>query len=156
MRCLLMPSFVVVIATGHAAAGYLPPEVNPGEDYQLMFVTKFGIRGFRTAADYDQFGNDQAALSPLTSDITWSAVVSTIEGIDARDHALVQAPVYNLEGELLATGFDDMWDGSLLNAVKFDQFQDFNPRESTVVYTGSNADGTATPLSGICPSCSGP
>jgi hypothetical protein len=62
--------------------------------------------------------------------------------VDARDNALVVAPVYLLNGTQLATGFNDMWDGALLNPIDINQFGLRQVNDS--VWTGSNISGIGT------------
>jgi hypothetical protein len=62
---------------------------------------------------------------------TWKAVVSV-----RRDSALrrlsINAPIFNANGDLVATGATDLWDASLNNAIEYD--------EKLQSHTGQNAD----------------
>ncbi len=93
-------------------------------------------------------------MGPVTGadmGVTYRAIVST-SSVDARDNALVTAPVYRLDGELVASGFDDMWDGSIRVPISLRVGQTFcsfdhdafppPPCVSDYVWTGSSADGT--------------
>ena len=47
---------------------------------------------------------------------TWYAIAATAT-VNARDNAVVSAAVYRLDGLKVATGFADLWDGSLLAGI---------------------------------------
>ncbi len=118
---------------------FVPPGLNPGDHYQLAFVT----RDARDATssdinDYHAFVQEQADLSSLTAGITWKAIGSTV-----FDHAYTNAPVtasvYNLNGDLIATDFDDFWDAWHPAPIGYDQFGDIL---YSYVWTGTDPDGT--------------
>ncbi len=125
-------------------AAVVPAGLNPGDSYHLVFVTQ----STRDASDfnigpYNTFVQNQAALnSALTGTddgVTYRAIGST-ENVDARDNALVESPVYLLDGTtLIATGFADMWNSSIVNPIILDQFATavttFN------VFTGTDGNG---------------
>lgn len=149
-HCLLLV-FAIALAKSSSAAVLpqalshaVPPGLNAGDRFHLLFVT----RDLRNAdsADISEFNDfvsivaDSAGIGPTTAGIRWFAVAST-PTINARDNAFVQAPVYNMQGETLATGFDDMWDGTLSSAVNYDEYSTaIIPRHH--VWTGSRSDGT--------------
>ena len=54
----------------------------------------------------------------------------------------MSAPVYNLAGELVATGFDDIWDGSISAAITSYQ-TGAQPSDLVFAWTGSNSQGYA-------------
>jgi hypothetical protein len=128
------------------ASVLVPDGLQPGDMYHLAFVT----RGERNATstdiqDYNDFvqlqASANAALTGTDMGVTWRAIAST-SATDARDNARVEAPVYLMNGTTqIASGFADMWDGSLLAPIGLDQFA--NPI-STIVWTGSSTDGFAT------------
>ena len=154
----------IVLPTATHASLYVPAGLSPGDTYQLVFVTDGGIAA--TSSDvstYNDFAQSEAALSSITGTgdgIVYSAIVST-STVDARNNALVVGPVYNLNGELVATGFTDIWDGGLESEINRDQFG--ASIGGKIVWTGSDQDGygvssfelgsggisdTATPVSG--------
>ena len=80
-----------------------------------------------------QAAADAAGIG-ITEGVKWFAISST-DTTDARDNAVIgtNIPVYNMNLELVATGFADMWDGTLTNDLAFD------------AWTGTVIDGTADP-----------
>lgn len=133
-----------------------PPGLEVGAKYHYVFVsstTRDGTSG--DVEDYDahvQAAADAAgigAASGTAQDITWRAIVSVGDAnasmIHARDHAVVGAdvPVYNLRFDLLATGFEDLWDGEIETSIAFDERGDLRLGDA---WTGSLADGTADPV----------
>ena len=133
------------ITTLSAQAVTVPVGVNPGETYQLVFVTAGTTDALSTdIADYNSFVQTQAALNPTLTGtdigVTYTAIGST-STIDANVNAVVSGSVYLVDGSaLVATSFSDFWDGTLSQAINKDQ------HGSTLLnntWTGSEADGTA-------------
>jgi hypothetical protein len=124
-----------------------PPGLQAGDRFQLLFVTR-DVRDADSSdiADFNAFVNsvaDSAGIGPAAADVHWFVVASTAD-VDARDNALVQAPVYNMQGELLAADYADMWDGALAHAVNYDE-QRAAILPFHFVWTGSRSDGTGFP-----------
>ncbi len=147
--------------TGHFVehdSPLIPPDLGPGDSFHLVFPTSGRTR--RDSGDgednfpishWNTFVNDQAAastvsaLQPHLAAIEWRALVSTTE-VNARDNAPVSAPVYRLDGELVATGFDDLWDGSLMAPIEITQnLTVVLGAQQNLVLTGSTSDGVADP-----------
>lgn len=131
-------------AAGVVSVSYVPPGLSPGDTYQIAFVTE----GVTPAVDpsishYDSFVNAEA-VSPgaitETWGIEWSAVAATFEEYDAAVNAGVSAPVYLLDGTLIATGELDFWDGDHASAISRNQYGD---EKVTPVWTGMYDDGGA-------------
>jgi hypothetical protein len=121
----------------------------PGDPYQLVFVTSTTVSGSSpNLSTYNTFVNSVAATSTLpgVSNLLWRAIASAlnqIPAIPARTNAMVSAPVYLVDGTtLVATGYSDLWDGSILNPINKDQ-NGADVVSGTQVWTGcANADGT--------------
>jgi hypothetical protein len=140
------PSLVVVV----------PPGLNPGDQYRLVFVTD----GTRTATstdinDYNTFvTNDVTPTSALAIALnaaglttTWKAIGST-QTVDARDNtgtnpSSTGVPIYLIDGNLVANNNNDMWDGDILRNI------DRTPIDISglvgYVWTGSTSIGTHKP-----------
>lgn len=133
------------ITTLSAQAVTIPVGVNPGDTYQLVFVTEGTTNALSTnIADYNSFVQTQAALNPTLTGtdigVTYTAIGST-STIDANVNAVVSGPVYLVDGSaLVATNFSDFWDGTLNQAISKDQH---GSTVNNVAWTGSEADGTA-------------
>ncbi|GJL51487.1 PEP-CTERM sorting domain-containing protein [Candidatus Nitrospira salsa] len=132
------------ITSTYAMPILMPTGLNPGDSYQLAFSTSGTRNAVSTdIGDYNAFvqgAADSAGIglgSPL-GDMSWNAIAST-ETVAALDNAVVSTLVYNLGGALVATGFADMWDGSLLAPINFNEFGNSNAR---AIWTGSRTDGT--------------
>ena len=132
----------IVLPTATHASLYVPAGLSPGDTYQLVFVSDGGTAATSSdVSNYNNFVQSQAALSSITGTgdgIIYSAIVST-STVDARNNALVVGPVYNLNGELVATGFTDIWDGGLESEINRDQFG--ASAGGKIVWTGSDQDG---------------
>ena len=92
---------------------------------------------------YNDFAQSQAELNSLTGyedGVTYNAIVST-SAVEARNNALVSAPVYNFNGELVANGSADLWDGSLSARINYDQTG--TELGGHHVWTGSTSSGEA-------------
>ncbi|MEO2046322.1 MAG: hypothetical protein ABGX16_07090 [Pirellulales bacterium] len=105
-----------ILQTTVNASVYLPAGLNPGDQYQLAFVTSGTVDATSSSiATYNDHVMTDASLNPIlgTSDgVTYTAIASTSDD-HARDNALVEHPVYNLDGDKVADGFVDMWDGGI-------------------------------------------
>ena len=122
----------------------VPAGLQAGDSFQLMFVSRTA-RDAQSAniGDYNEFVNavaDSAGIGPSSAGVIWFAVASTT-AVDARDNATVHAPVYNMQGELLALNSADMWDGSLAHAVNYDEHA-VEIISFHMAWTGSHRDGT--------------
>lgn len=125
------------------AAPYVPPSLSPGDSYHLVFITD-GLHDATSGviATYNNFVQSQASLNPVLTGtnmgVTYKAIVSTTT-IDANANAVVSAPVYNFNGDKIADNFADMWDGTIDNAIAYNQFVAtvFPPD----IWTGSQTSG---------------
>ena len=115
----------------------VPSSLIPGETFQIAFVTNSVLqRDLLDGADdgsdnsdisqWNSWVNDQAAASVHATsaadiaELSWNAIASTTL-VAARDNALVSGPVYRIDRNQVATGFADMWDASLMNAIEVDE-----------------------------------
>ena len=101
---------------------------------------------------WDTLVNNDADGSSLSGvgDYTWYAIVSTGNwpggdspnpyAVYAKDHAVVSAPVYLLDGSKIADGYTDIWDGDIDHA--------FNVDEDGSTVTGSQGVWTGTKTTG--------
>jgi len=162
MKIPLFCVLVLAAAYPAASAGHfvdydnplIPIGLRPGDSFHLVFATSGTTN--RDAGDgadtfpishWNTFVNNQAAASTITAiqpamaALTWNAVVSTTT-VAARNNALVSAPVYRIDGELVATGFDDLWNGSVMAPIELTQNLTVVPgAQQNLVYTGSTSAG---------------
>lgn len=125
-----------------------PTGVEVGEGYRLAFLTSATRNGESTdIADYNAFVTAAANAVPELAalETQWFAVVSTAE-VDARDNTGTAppggVPVYLLNDTLIATSYDDLWDGSI--AVPWDYTElCATIVGGNVVWSGSTFFGTA-------------
>ena len=148
--------FCLVLSASTSQAIYVPPGLNSGDHYHLVFATSFISHissdtsvpppfpyfGGVTAADY--LITEAAASSGYipnwnSSDITWKAILSTTSQA-APEHINVQGPVYNTHGELVANDSADLWDGTIAHAIKYDERGGRLP-VNYGVWTGTNSLG---------------
>ncbi len=104
---------------------------------------------------YDSFVTDAAngvqALVDLNT--SWRVIGST-DAVDARDHtgthpgAAIQHPIYNTNGDKVADGYAELWDGSLDESLRWDETGAFILSATTRAHTGTETDGTGATLSG--------
>ena len=126
-----------------------PPGLVGGDTFHYILVTAGVTDGLAHDVNfYHSFANVEANSGALPGVIggplSWRAAVST-GTVVARDAAPVGAtsPVYNTQHQLIATGYADLWDGSLAYPVEFDQ-HGVSVGEALVL-TGTQADGDAAP-----------
>jgi hypothetical protein len=127
----------------------IPSGLTPGSTYFLAFVTVGTSQATSTnIADYDNFVTQEAnSISALVAlGTTWKVIGSTTS-VDAKDHISLAGPVYNLNGELVATGAEDLWDGlGNLHPINVTQTGNIYSRG---VWTGTNPNGKHSVLGGL-------
>ena len=143
----LMFTFLVGGSIAHAAPIF--PFVTPGDTYQLVFVpSTFTDATSSDIGDYNAFVQAAADAAGIglggtlgtSGNVSWTAIGSTAT-VNARDNAVVAGQVFNLAAEVVATSFLDMWDGTLQNAIAYNEFG-VGGVGPNFAYTGSFADGT--------------
>lgn len=125
----------------------LPADLEPGDQYQLVFVTG-AVRDATSGdiSDYNDFVQAAADAAGIgtTVDLGWRAIGSTRDD-NARNNAPVSAPVYRLDSVLVATGFDDLWDGTILVPINVTETgHTVGDEEDQFVWTGSGYDGNVS------------
>lgn len=144
---LVVLAFAGTAANVSALPILTPSGLNPGDTYQLVFVTS--TTRDATSSDiavYNTFVQSAANAANIgiggrLGDVHWSAIASTSR-VDARDNAFVFGPVYNLNDQIVAVSFADLWDGSLLTAIGYNELND---QISASVWTGTFPDGFGGP-----------
>ena len=136
-------------------AMYVPPGLNPGDAYQLVFVSSTAILpASGNIADYDahvQAAADAAGIG-TSEGVTWHAIGSTAT-VDAIDHVGATAPVYRLDGDFVVDGVH-MWAKALDGPIMTDEYGQMS--SLTYVWTGTSALGRAWyPLGGSPKVCAG-
>ena len=163
-RFLLVLGFCGIAFATHTRA-FAGPVVVPaglpaGAPYRLVFVTNTADTALSTdIANYNSFvtasANSDSALASLGT--TWTALVSTVT-VNARDNTntnptSIGVPIYNLAGQLVATSNADLWDGTIVNPIYYDQHGAPPPPGDQVVWTGTQPAGIADkPLGTAFPS----
>ncbi len=123
-----------------------PAGLQPGDRYHRVFVTSEpyaiststvvppapGTFGGLAAADWNVNSHaDSAGL--ITdwngSDIPYRAILSDFTG-EARTRLSITGPVYNTANEIIANDFEDFWDGSLINPIRYEEKSDSPTRQS--------------------------
>ena len=128
-------------STSAYATLLVPPGVDPGESYQLAFVTSASTSAASSDISfYNSLVQAAADAAGIGGGVTWSAIASTAAA-NASANAIVNTKVFNMGGELLATGYADFWDGNHSVGVGID-YNEYGIGKNTNVWTGSNTDGT--------------
>ncbi|MHB8864343.1 MAG: PEP-CTERM sorting domain-containing protein [Pirellulaceae bacterium] len=151
-RTLIAASCLLVLAlAGRANAEmYVPAGLQAGDQYRLIFVTSGSMPGSSSnPADYDSFLASQVAGTMLGGyDYGWQAVLSTAGGGRVAS-SIINDPagvnnfvgIYNSVGLKVADNGADMLDGTLDNAVQYDQHG--TSVATGYVWTGSLSNGEA-------------
>ncbi len=142
---LVVVACLLLLALGSNAFGdiLVPAGLNPGDKYHLAFVSSTSRDA--TSSDigvYNSFVQAAADAAGIgaSEGVVWKAIASTTTPVRARDNALVSAPVYRMDGQQLATGFSDLWDGSPLTASL--SLDENGQSVTSIVFTGTNPNGT--------------
>jgi hypothetical protein len=107
----------------------IPSGLSPGNQYRLVFVTDGTIQATSTDINtYNTFVDNEAHTSTILNDaftnvgidpasITWKVIGSTasVNAIDntSTNTGDTSAPIYGLDGKLIAFGNSDLWDGEI-------------------------------------------
>lgn len=148
-KIVYLPFVAVILGVGFTsslkAEVFVPSGLNAGDHYHLVFVTQGETTSLSNQiATYNTFVNNEAERAgSFTADwnLDWRAVGSTAS-VNANVNALVEAPVYLLDGTSVADGFDDLWDGIIKAPISLDQFR--NGATGRVV-SGASFDGGPAP-----------
>ena len=131
---------------GYASIVTTPVGLAPGTQYQLAFVTADAF--FATSpniSDYNAVVTSEAALDAslasfdTANGVTWTVIGSTTT-VNANANAPSSGLVYTLNGVQVASSANTLYSGSLLAPINATQH---GTVVSTLVWTGSNAAGTA-------------
>ncbi|NCQ94899.1 MAG: PEP-CTERM sorting domain-containing protein [Microcystis wesenbergii Mw_QC_S_20081001_S30D] len=154
--CFVSGVALATLATAGAAQAALvvvPPGLNPGDQFRLVFVTS-GTRDATSSNinDYNTFVTNQVTGSALATEltnagfnlgtITWKAIGST-PTVAARDNtgtnpSSTGVPIYLIDGNRVANNNGDLWDGSIQTAINRTQSDTVL---STRVWTGTDTSG---------------
>jgi hypothetical protein len=123
---ILIIIFTLIIIAPVAHAGLVtPPGCSYGDQFHWAFITDGTTQATNTSiAHYNNFVTTEANRpSAITSDldITWLAVASTVTVV-AHDNVNVTAPVFLLDGTMIAAGAADLWDGTIGHPIDITQF----------------------------------
>lgn len=122
--CAVAFAAVVLAANAaHAEITTVPPGLNAGDQYRLAFITKDTTTALSSSiGDYDAFVTSQANSATLLASLltTWHVIGST-SAVSAKIHTSTDdspagangVPIYRLDGLLIASSYDDLWDGSI-------------------------------------------
>jgi hypothetical protein len=130
----------------------VPTGLSPGQQYRLAFITSTTRDATSSnIADYNAFVTNAANAVPelVALGTTWTAIGSTLT-VAARDNTATNpgvngtgVPIYFLNDTILADDYADLWDGSIDNNFDVNEFG--THVASTVIWTGTNSNGTSTP-----------
>jgi hypothetical protein len=137
---------LILVCVSPAPADVVPPNLSPGSEYQIIFLTHDTTTA--TSGDigyYNNFVAQEAAMSSsLPAGVTWSAVASTT-GVNAKVNAPTSdsIPIYTSSGQLVASGGSALW-GALTNPLQNMVINDqYGQTWVMDAWTGTGSDGTA-------------
>lgn len=140
---------MVLLATSASAAVItLPSDLNPGDQFRVVFVTS-QVRDALSPDinDYNSFVDTVAGMLSLdgATDLEWRAIAST-PTVAARDNTGTNFdggfPVYRVDGVRVASDNLDLWDGDLLAPI---DRTERGERRGSQVWTGSTDFGASHP-----------
>jgi hypothetical protein len=145
---------LVTASAAQAALVVVPPGLNPGDQYRLVFVTS-GTRNATSSNinDYNTFVTNQVTGSALATQlttagfnlgtITWKAIGSTAATSakvnTGTDGSQPDVPIYLIDGNKVANNNADLWDGSIQTQINRTQT---DGTYSDQVFTGSDTNGS--------------
>lgn len=152
----------VLFSVGFQAAGLIfvqgalvtvPPGLNPGDSYRLVFVSDGAIDARSDQInDYDSLIALEAAAVPALNVLgtSWRALAST-QFASARGHTETDPvvngtgfPIYGLDGMRIVDDNADFWDGSLDSAIYLTPTE-VDSSLGFTTWTGTGTDGFGIP-----------
>ena len=136
------PTHVMMVTLG----GYTPP-------FEASYLQTSSMEAADWLVTYGVFGDDAAGafggrlIEGLWDGVTpiWKAVLSAVgtdgSPIHARDRMPIDGPVYNLAGQLIASGATDLWGGDILLPMDLGPYGYELTAGNSHVWTGSNSFG---------------
>ena len=164
----ILPWFLLLVSWCPAILGQdlflQPPDLSPGDEYRLLFVTSKTRNAASTEiADYNAFVQGVADEAPIVGSwgLTWSVVGATA-AVDARTNTGTDygdgtegfgVPIYRLDGVRVYDDYRQLWDSfefgsSTVGGAAFTELgtlaESFDPFTSDVLaFTGTNSKGWA-------------
>ncbi len=143
VRNLILAASLMALDRGPALATFTPPNLAPGSQYQLIFVTNDSTYASNSDISYyNTFVTNEALQNTSLPATTWNAIGST-SAVAAVNNAPAYAnvPVYNMLGKEVCDGNVN----SLYSTISFDNFiyydQFGNSHTSHTEWTGSTVSG---------------
>jgi hypothetical protein len=138
-----------VLSSVSNASLVVPDGLSPGDKYHVIFVSSTSRDSSSSnISDYDAHVQAAAEAAGIgaSAGIDWLAVGST-PTLDAIDHlsplSTSDAPVYNQNGDLVASSFTALWGGTIQNAINYTEAGVLEqPTATPWVWTGTASDGT--------------
>ena len=140
-------------SAAQAALVVVPPDLAPGAQYRLVFVTDGTTNALSTNInDYNTFVTNQVTGSALATALTaanltttWRAIGSTAtvaaKANTGTDGSLPDVPIYLINGTRVANNNADLWDGTIIQTINVTQL-DSEAAAGTFVWSGTSSDGT--------------
>jgi hypothetical protein len=152
--------FVVIICivfsrSAVAAVVTVPSDLNPGDQYRLIFTSSETTDATSTdIATYNTFVTNVALNVPQLAALgtTWKAIGST-DSVNARDNtgtnpATTGVPIYQLNDTRFVDNNSALWTDNIVTPLTISETGE---TISGSVWTGSNTDGTAWNNGGFGP-----
>jgi len=122
----------------------IPPGLGLGQTFHLAFATSTSTQAYSSdIAYYNAFVQgvaDSAGSIVKGHGITWYAIAATASK-SANTNAFVSAPVYRLNDfACVATGYSDLWDGSIPYAIQYNEGGTLRGNYSVYVGCWPNGD----------------
>ena len=148
LRCHFLASAALLLATGTVRADIgVPADLQPGDQFRLMFVTSFGHDATSDdIAVYDAFAEFSALASGLTQydsqPVAWHVLGSTFAQAAHSSLSSSQVPIYNVVDQLLFDAGNPIW-GNALNPTRplASILTDHGAIYGGLVWTGTNVIG---------------
>lgn len=135
---------LVGLSTASAVIVTVPPGLNPGDTYRLVFVTDAmtDATSYDIAA-YNTFVTSQANTAPelVALATSWTIIGSTsgIHAILNTQTSSTGVPIFGLNGTKVVDNYVDLWDGTLDSGIYYSQSG--VPLINEDVWTGTNVAG---------------
>lgn len=144
-RLLLVGTLLLTFSALTSAEAVTLPALDPGDPYRLAFLTSTALNPTSSKiADYNTFVNavaNAAGSIVASSGATWDVIGST-DTVSALANigGPSSAPIYLLDGTLIATGTAELFSGNIKECIC--EFETGVTFRQDAAATGTNPDGS--------------
>ncbi|RFF31768.1 IPTL-CTERM sorting domain-containing protein [Wenzhouxiangella sediminis] len=147
IKLLSLYSLVLFSQVSHAVEappGLIPPSLNPGDDFYIIFAGSDTVDGAQTSATYAAYAANVKSNDPDTDSVNgWITLFGHDDSTLVTQSAFPdpQLPIYNTNGDRVADNVAGLFSVAHYNAIGYDES---GTAASSFIWTGFNSGGFPT------------